>query len=282
MDTPVIGSMDRHGTASTLLDHFSVSERSTLLNGLIASLHPADDTSINFVASLLEKLADRDTTQEFINFLDQAIRAGEVQCATTIYSRYPVVGKELMNRAVEFVSKAKSTATESQSDHGALPFYLRFLKLTVSHTWEVNTHQELLGACLSLLATAKEEISLSARDFVFALLSSPDQYIVSTVIWPSENQIWYTIKALVDLERNDLRITLGFSLWLRWILGKPTQKAALGTFAYWELLRRGLRTGDAERRKLCLSILRISTSYSEADPEAKAESQQYNRYCKLK
>ncbi|KAK3721550.1 hypothetical protein LTR37_003106 [Vermiconidia calcicola] len=82
---------------------------------------------------------------------------------------------------------------------------------------------------------------------------------------------------------------MGYSLWLRWILsvpgehweqilsvpGEQWEQSAIDN--YWQLISQGLRRGDMECRKLCLSILRLSLATDTA-ALSKELQQQYERY----
>ena len=266
-------------TATTLLTHIPKPEQRKLLMSLIKSLRTDEDYNINFVASLVQQLADHDAKQMFLTFLETAIRTGEARCAVSISLQHPELGNELLDRAAELVSKAKSTPKEDPSSDRALQSYLNFLKSTVSRLPVGNAQAKLFEACLHLLSAANEAICISARDVVFTLLSVPCEQIVNGVLWPSQQLIWEIIRALLASKENKLRTMLGYSLWLRWIISElgPRSKV-LNTPQYWDLLLEGLRNGDAERRKLCLNTLKLSIATDDV-AVSKDERQQYERYC---
>lgn len=262
-----------------LLDRIPENERKIVLRALIASLPASNRLDLEFVASLAVSEADPVVKHDFINLLDSAIRDGEVQNAISICLQYPVFRVELLDRAAEHVSKAKSVASDQSQDHDAVQSYLQFSKSILSHTLVSAVHSLLVNSCLELMVSEDVQVAECSRDLVFAILATTDEKVLDAVILPVQTAIWKCIHTLISYGNNSPRSSLGYSLWLRWILStKQLHRVEHLADDYWSLLMQGLRYGDSERRKVCLSILRLNTA-TDSFLLSSHESEQFQRYC---
>ena len=268
-------------TASILLGYVPKAEHPDLLRSLIESVVAADQSTIDFTASLIEHCSDRDAREAFLAFIEQTIVAGSVQCAVSLSLQHHNLGIELLSRAACKLSKAKSRMEVAHFDDSGVQSYLEFCKCTFSLLPDGNILARLLDASLNLLSTAKPETCMSARSFIFALLSVSDVRAIKDVLRSTSPQMWNRIRRLASSQNGKHHTLLAYSLWLRWILSDPGESLqTIVTDEYWQLLLEGLRHGDTERRKLCLSILKLSMA-ADAAAVSKVVRHQFDRYCTI-
>lgn len=274
--TPVV---DHSTPGSILLAHVPKNDQVRILRTLIESLQMADRSGMNLVASLIMQQTDQLAKQDFMSLLEKAIRNGEVQNAISIGLKFPLFGNELLQKAAEAISKAKSIRAEEQDDNGAVQSYLLFAKSTICHLPIIEAHSIIFKACLALMGTESKQTSVALQDVVFTLLSATDEAILNDVVLPSQHLIWKGIQNLVTSNTNKTYSLWGYSVWLRWILSvKGTCLREFIGNDYWHLLIHGLRHGDSERRKLCLSILKL-TMEADSTLVSNDACEQYHRYC---
>ncbi|KYG47679.1 hypothetical protein M433DRAFT_62584 [Acidomyces richmondensis BFW] len=146
----------------------------------------------------------------------------------------------------------------------------------------------ILETVLPLLGICEEQIALAAQDVVYKFLKS------RKVLSDSEmTSIWAGVRNLIDSGLTTFHANLGYDIWLRCINFTLDRIQLWFETEYWRLLRSGLQTGDGERRKKCLEIIRCSVivaakestlrqqicSRAIGDESANNIVEQYERYC---
>ena len=254
-------------------------EQLGVLMSLIGSLHTGDHSGIDFVACIVVDHPSSTARQGFLAVLDQALRIGEIQSAVCLSEKYPRLGSDLVGKAIETISKAKSLAEDEQLSSLALQSYLSFIKSTVFRLPIDINRSKLFKECLDLLNAENNQVSIASKDVVFTMLSTTDDATLDGLVVPCRSQIWECIEQLTAPNSKKDESLLGYSLWLRWGLsGGGRYLNGFITDQYWEILLYGLRHGDPEKRKLCLNILKLSVA-ADSKIVSNTEREQYYRYC---
>ena len=136
--------------------------------------------------------------------------------------------------------------------------WLRFTKIAISsgHLLQKETEKGLFTSALEHLNNTDRATALAARDVVFSLISS-------TAAQQNLGAVRATIASLITARDEKLQQTLGYALWMRLLAAADVvdlSQLDLSGDSYWEPLLSGLRNGDAERRKMCLDILKRSVA----------------------
>ena len=267
---------DDSNAASILLQHVPEHERGNLFTSLLERLRPDDGAGLELTASLVMQHSNLGVQRRLLSFMDQVIRSGQSQCVVLASLSHPDLCLRLSTIAVDILCEAKSLGGGT-ADVTVLN-YLRFLQSTISHLPFGTVHPNLFRACLALLGAANQEICFAANTIISNILSSKNQESVKGILLPSRPDVWESIQNLIA-SASKLHVLLGYSLWLRWILGLGKElQTDFNTDKYWQLILRGLRHGDTERRKVCLHVLKSSIA-----TEAAAVSQEVRelniRYC---
>ncbi|KAK5167644.1 uncharacterized protein LTR77_007343 [Saxophila tyrrhenica] len=262
---------------NVLLDRIPVAERYSVLRDLIWSLKPDDQAELRLAASVIRQDGGEGLSQELSLFLERTIEQGHVQLAVGLCLEDQQLCHTLLSRAIEEAIKAKSVNSNDFSIFEHLRPWLRFASLVTPHAPFSDIQSRLLEVCLELLHSEKSEIQKSARDVVLETLALPYPDAPITSSTALSELIWSHVRSLIDSGRPFSVIT-GYSIWLRWLLsasGEQTLKT--GDDEYWQLLSNGLRYGDAERRKLCLNILKLTIA-SDWVPISAELRKQYERF----
>ena len=272
---------DKRSTAATVLAYIPDTERPSFLKSLIGTLRTTEYSSIDFVASLVVQYDHDQSTSEFLLFLEQVVRTENIQCVVSIARQHTQLGNELLERIADCIAKDKSSVAEMGLDGNIVQSYLRFAKSIVFHLQVGPVQSNLFRCCLDLLSASDKNTCTCARDVVFAFLSAHGNEPLRDNIQSESYHIWETVQELSDSETKNFNTLTGYSVWLRWMLS-DYQPAAdiLASQEYWQLLLKGLRYGDTERRKTCLNIVKLSVS-ADAAAVSETERQHYDRYCTI-
>lgn len=246
---------------SLILSHVPPEDRPAFFSRLVNSLDPNDKPSVDFVASAIEERADEGTLKILVDFLRRAIEADKLGVPVSLSTRYPRTGGSLFTQSVAILSKAKSTDENVGLSHSSIASHLRFCNSTFPSVPLRSAHAEAVSAALGLLVHPESDICHAARDLVFAVLLHSDEYGAREILALQSPAIWARVQQLTEEHSGKQATVLGYSLWLRWLLFARQSKSDLTQIldgTHWDLILRGLRRGDAEIRKLCLNILKLS------------------------
>lgn len=258
------------------LSHVPEASRPALFSGLIDALQLEDRPSIDFVASAVAEGGDEETQELLSAFLCRSIEAGKPDAAVSIASKYPDIGQRLFARSKDILHQSQSREGRECLDAAVIANHLRFCKAAFSLLPTTAEQSGILSASRLRMHDVDENICQAARDLFFSAFSMKN---ADDIIEPLAGGLWSLIAHLVTLD-NKRDHLLGYSLWLRWLVsadGRGILKHM--NRMYWKYLLRGLRRGDAEIRKLCLNILRLSMGIEHStrgiDPGARIQFERY-------
>ena len=250
-----------HSTAEAILAFIPRAEQSKFLEPLLQSLSPEDYSSVEFAASLIDSQPDQYIRRMLLDFLEEAIGNGNVQCAVSVSKKHPKIGNDMLVNMKDKISQAKYRVEKNPYEQDAIQFYLHFTKLIMSHLPSCSQNSALLEECLNLLDCSRIELCVSAGDVVFAYLTASGQNGEHSATGLHSNQIWDRVQRLITTRDSQRHVMLGYTLWLRWMLSEPGKELnILIKDDWWQFLLEDLRRGDSERRKICLSILKLSVA----------------------
>ena len=236
-----------------LLDRIPELDRPQFLADLIASLKPNDEPTVKFAASLVARNPDTETIQVFTDFLESSLRNGEVHLVAAICEEHQVFGDALLNRVVRVVGQCHADETFPSEVPKS------FLQFSVSSAFRQSwseAHSQLFDYCLDLLQSQSRDSQAVAKDAVLDMLTIQDLRPIEDRVLAAK-QLWSYIQRQLGSGSNPVQPTT-YAIWLRWL--STSQVDAMQSFdqnEYLDFLRRGLRHGDTEQRKLCLNILKI-------------------------
>lgn len=269
-------------TASVLLRTIPEAQQAIIAKELTRKLRTSFDEAAASVA--VELVAGRDDAalkDDLIDVLVSRVEQGSPESVASLLSQSPDLSGRLVAVAIEALSKPDQsslsipTHSDSQTaDHDDEQFdevakgdqdasvdsklqWLRFTKQTVPRGQNEGHEQALFKKALELLKSIDRATALAARDLAFALFSS------SSVAQKQLKGFRETISALIDSSDSKLQQTLGYALWMRLLAASDVLDVSaidLKNDAYWQPLITGLRSGDGERRKMCLDILKRSVA----------------------
>lgn len=277
-------------TARLLLDHVPEHDRARVVRDIARSIDAGSrEADISLAVALLQLQPDSEAHSAISSHIIALIRDGEQSIVAGLCSENSKLQDELTQKTCEYLSRLASTAQQDSGSwldvpvsHSSSTFqasvpgdqsgeeppataeqalqYLAFIKRVVNAELSNTAAATLFDSCLILAGAVDGKLSTSASEVLFSLLHFlPDLSAVR------QDDLWKRIMDLVTAKK-PLHKTLGYSLWLRWLISRKASSAILKEDDYWRALLDGLRLGDAERRKSCLQILRASVDICAAQP----------------
>jgi hypothetical protein len=272
-------------TAGVLLKTIPKEQQLAIARELIVNLRSRFDFASASLA--VELVADRDDStlgeDELLDVLKSRIEHGcpeqvvsLLASSAKLLDRLVILAVQTLERPENFTAiqpiKVASENTDPDEQTGLgrvepdeqdatssiLLQWLRFAKIAISsgHPLQRDNENGILTSALKSLNNTSRPTALAARDLVFLLISSPAaQGNLETVN--------ATIASLITARDAKLQQTLGYALWMRLLAASDVvdlSQLDLSGDSYWEPLLSGLRNGDAERRKMCLDILKRSAA----------------------
>jgi hypothetical protein len=271
-------------TASVLLKTIPKEQQLIIARELIVNLRSKFDVAAASVA--VELVADRDDSalrNDLLDVLKSQIEIGSPDEVVTLLTSFPKLLDQLVTLAGQHLGhpvnptvvepiKVASVTTDPDEQTGLgrvepdeqdaissiLLQWLRFVKIAVSsgHPLQTENEKGLLTSALTSLNNTNRPTALAARDLVFLFISSP-------AAQQNLEAVQTTIASLITARDSKLQQTLGYALWMRLLAASDVvdlSQLDLSGESYWEPLLSGLRNGDAERRKMCLDILKRSVA----------------------
>ncbi|KAK4553889.1 hypothetical protein LTR86_009064 [Recurvomyces mirabilis] len=299
---------------ASLLQHVPQESRSIAVRAAVDSIRQGSVSEIGPVVSLLGQYPDSDAEQNLAlhlrellddgktpstTELSDGIREDLLKYAVTCLARI-VVGLDHSHGKAFEVSMRRMPGLlaiqEMEVDSGAVEVMLDFQHTAVLLTFARSSARSdspddvldgLFNAAIALSGCADRDVASTAS----SVLSS--QVKLSFADDTSHaSQLWSCLQALLSSSEAFYR-NLAFSLWLR--CARTHQRLLLQWVdkAYWVMLQDGMQTGDAERRKQCLAILRQSVVLAAevesicgtvgndrvTTKDSAALTEQYERYC---
>lgn len=270
-------------TAGVLLKTIPEAQQSAIARELIVRLrHSFDDAAASVVIELVTGRNDAALQDGLVQVLTSRIEEGSPESVASLLRQSQELLSQLVKIAIEsltslskhanieFVKAEPELSTADYgSEHEDVPAlsqdsssnaslqWLRFAKIAVSSYQTTDHEHTLFSNALEFLQHGNRPTALAARDLVFSLFTS------SEVAQKSLDAVRVTIGCLIASPDSKLRQTLGFALWMRLLAASDILNLSaldLMEDSYWEPLLLGLRQGDAERRKMCLDILKRSVA----------------------
>jgi hypothetical protein len=271
-------------TAGVLLKTIPKEQQLAIARELIINLRSNFDVASASLA--VELVADRDDStlgDELLDVLKSRIEHGSPDEVVALLASFPRLLDRLVKRAGQHLEQPVTTTTiepikvtsettdpddqtglgrvevdEQDAISHTLLQWLRFTKIAISsgHQLQRNNEKGLFTSALKSLNNPDRPTALAARDLVFLLISSP-------AAQQNLEAIRTTIASLISARDAKLQQTLGYALWMRLLAASDVvdlSQLDLSDDSYWEPLLSGLRNGDAERRKMCLDILKRSAA----------------------
>ncbi|KXT18008.1 hypothetical protein AC579_9624 [Pseudocercospora musae] len=278
-------------TAALLLNRIAESERSGLVRDVAKSLNSRSSVAdVSFAVALVQLKVDEDAKDFITNHVLSIIQIGEQGRVASLCSDHAWLRDKLLQRICSHISRLAITAQHDSSNWLAVPLatpvlhelangrdqaigtlgaetieqasrYLTFVERLSNTELEDELADSLFRCCLILTGAAFRELATHASEVLFKLLQCKPGMLEKL-----QSDLWSRIAQLVE-GRNALSQTLGYSLWLRWILSRNSvHPKILKRDEYWDALISGLRRGDSERRKSSLQVLRASVETCTAEP----------------
>lgn len=270
-------------TAGVLLQTIPDAQQSAIAKELNAKLRSQfDDAAASVAVELVAGRDDATLQDDLLDVLKIRIESGFPDNIVSLLRSFPSFSSRLVTVAVDFLANPKAHTSEDSatdptihpSDKGEQDDFnsvnpdrpdpwndraLQWLRFAKQMPTSGPTHERedsLFKSALRFLNDTHRSTALAARDLVFSLLSSPTGQ--SNLVAVRES-----ISSLISARDAKLQQTLGYALWMRLLatLGEANLSwIDLNDDSYWEPLLSGLRSGDAERRKMCLDILKRSVA----------------------
>jgi hypothetical protein len=268
-------------TAGVLLQTIPKSQQIAIAKELIVKLRSQFDDAAASVAVELVSGQDNATLQDdLLDVLKIRIESGFPDSVASLLKSFSNLSSRLVRAAADFLADPKSsdnlatdptTQASNKAEQDELSNvdpdkqdpsndlalqWLRFAKQTVSTDLTLEREDSLFGSALKFLNDAHRSTALAARDLVFSLLSS-------TTGQNNLGAVRESIESLISARDAKLQQTLGYALWMRLLASSDEVDLSsidLTDDSYWTPLLSGLRNGDAERRKMCLDILKRSVA----------------------
>lgn len=268
-------------TAGVLLQTIPKAQQITIAKELIVRLRSQfDDAAASVAIELVSGQDDTTLQDELLDVLKIRIESRFPDSVSSLLRSFSNLSIRLLTTAADFLADPKASndvatdpTTQSSvkaeqdelsnvdpdqkdpSNDLALQ-WLRFAKQTMPTDLTSEREASLFGSALNFLNDAHRSTALAARDLVFSLLSSKTGQ-------NSLNAVRETIGSLISARDAKLQQTLGYALWMRLLACSDEVDLSsidLNDDSYWSPLLSGLRNGDAERRKMCLDILKRSVA----------------------
>jgi len=265
-------------TANALLGGLPAAQQLSIAHSLASGLRSGfDETAASVVLRLVADQADEQLKQDLVGVLVDRIEQGQPESVAKVVAESNDISSSLLGvgqTRLESIADQSlrgdgflvtrysvrlgiegSAATTETVGVAVTRAWLQFVRLEVRSAGQIGGSSNLLRSALVLLGSIETSIAVAAKDLVFSLLESQNRC--------DESLLTRTIDALISVGDSKLHQTLGYSLWLRCLAAtEPGKRDLMRVHAerHWESIKSGLRHGDAERRKLCLDILKRSVA----------------------
>lgn len=259
----------------------------------IDSLREGSVADLGLALSLLEESPDYDARQKLLRRLRSLIDHGHIDDVLSLCAQNSQLQQEMLRSASEelantarelrarpdgrvvvslYSDEASYTGEageaipipgESKLSSYAVSPLLTFVKRILSVEGTLDLPQALFRTILFYFGVADPGSCKAAGGALFSLVykmvMSDDQ-----TAW-----LWTCISRLLETSAKSYHHDLAYTIWLRWVSSKGAPSQLLLLDRYWQMLREGLQTGDGERRKQCLSILRRSVASAAQEPSVR-------------
>jgi hypothetical protein len=268
-------------TAGVLLQTIPKSQQIAIAKELIIKLRSQfDDAAASVAVELVSGQDDATLQDDLLDVLKIRIESGFPDSVASLLKSFSNLSSRLITAATDFLADPKAS-NDLATDSTTQPFskaeqdelsnvdpdeqdpsndlalqWLRFAKQTVSPDCTTDREDSLFESALRFLNDAHRSTALAARDLVFSLLSSKTGQ-------NNLGAVRESIGSLISARDAKLQQTLGYALWMRLLASSDEVDLSsidLTDDSYWLPLLSGLRNGDAERRKMCLDILKRSVA----------------------
>lgn len=268
-------------TAGVLLQTIPEAQQVAIAKELIARLRSQfDDAAASVAIELVSGQTDSTLQDDLLAVLRTRIESGFPDGVASLLRSFSNLSSRLVTAAADFLADPKAsndlvTDPTAQSSNKAEQDelsnvdpdkqdpsndlalqWLRFAKQTVSTDRTSEREDSLFASALNFLNDTHRSTALAARDLVFSLLSSKTGQ-------NNLNAVRDSVSSLISARDAKLQQTLGYALWMRLLASSSEvdlSSVNLKDDSYWSPLLSGLRNGDAERRKMCLDILKRSVA----------------------
>jgi len=268
----------------SLLNRIPETQRKDAVRDAVKVIDSQNHTTVEFALDVLSACPDEDSKIELVERLKYFIHAGHLDVAIFASRHDEGIKDELLrytlmqlHRLAGIIQRRSQTLvavhlgdhvtarSNNETDLGLesltltddsltlLQPLLTYLKMLIEPDTSSQHTKVVLETVLPLLGVSEEQAALAARDVIY-------KFIKSTKIL-SQNEItliWARIRHLIASILKTFHANLGYAIWLRCVTLKHAKMELCFDAEYWRLLRMGLQTGDGERRKQCLEILRSS------------------------
>lgn len=259
-------------TAGVLLKTIPEAQQSVIARELTVRLRSSfDEAAASVAVELVGGRNDATLKEELLQVLTTRIEQGSPESVASLLDQSSDLSSQLVTKAAKYLAEpasqkpaeslgpdAAETAdgNEDTSSDVALQ-WLRFAKIAAPTGRTESQEDALFRSALVFLHHPNKSTALAARDLVFSLFSS------SSAAQRDLNNVRATLSSLINTQDAKLQQTLGYALWMRLLAASDDLDLSaidLVDDGYWEPLVSGLRHGDAERRKMCLDILKRSVA----------------------
>lgn len=270
-------------TAGVLLKTIPEDQQVATARELSARLRSQfDDAAASVAVELVAGQSDATLQKELLEVLRTRIESGFPDRVALLLESFPELSSQLLKLAIDYLAaSATGQIDESTDSHAAQisnkgeqdgldsidadgqerlnDVALQWLRFAKHGLMSDRTHEgedDLFQSALKFLNDPHKSTALAARDLVFSLITSAagQKNLVA---------VRDTISSLITARNAKLQQTLGYALWMRLLAASDALDLSsidLSNDEYWAPLITGLRNGDAERRKLCLDILKRSVA----------------------
>ena len=270
-------------TAGVLLQTIPKAQQIAIAKELIIKLRSQfDDAAASVAIELVSGQDDATLQNDLLDVLRIRIESGFPDSAASLLKSSSNLSSRLMVIAADFLAdpKARLSKDSNTDPTTQLPNkaeqdelsnidpdkqdpvndialqWLRYAKQNVSTDRTTEREDSLFGSALRFLNDTHRSTALAARDLVFSLISSKTGQ-------NNLDAVRESISSLISARDAKLQQTLGYALWMRLLASSDEVDLSsidLIEDSYWSPLLSGLRNGDAERRKMCLDILKRSVA----------------------
>lgn len=241
-----------------------------------------DDAAASVAVELVAGQSDATLQNELLEVLRIRIENGFPDRVASLLESFPELSSRLLKVAIDNLAASGPGQIVESMDGHATQFsnkgeqhgldnvdadgqerqndvalqWLRFAKHVLMSDRTHEGEDGLFQSALKFLNDPHRSTALAARDLVFSLITSAagQKNLVA---------IRDTISSLITARDAKLQQTLGYALWMRLLAASDALDLSsidLNNDEYWAPLITGLRNGDAERRKMCLDILKRSVA----------------------
>ena len=263
--------------ARTLLRGIPDDERAAVVRDVISALDGAGIAEFSLAVSLMAEHPDVNARPMFLDRLHGCVAEGRLAVVAGLCTHDLLLRRDLLDHVVrdlywmaanlangdgrvsmEGIVYEGPPRPESESQ-SAVPL-LHFVKSAGDLDLQNGVLNDLLFICVTLLGSPQENVCIAARQALQSifLTASNKRAFGLTVIWKC-------VVRLITAKDRPFHNGIGYSIWL-YSAAAPGARVKLWLDAqYWTLLQEGLCDGDGERRKQCISILRLSVAIAAND-----------------